>query len=212
MLKKSVVAIMAALLAACVAGPAAADLVCPDSSYCVVTFSNTYSGNWNTGLPYDYVTIAPDGNGETLAGMGIEIRVYLKNCQGDPLVGVPAQEIVAFNSALAICPGGNISDAGTDANGCATFTGSFDGGGCAQGLDIFADGVFICTVAVNINSTDRALSSPLFTDSSDLAALAGVLGVIGGHDICFDYNESGPPTIDSSDLAFFAGILGAACQ
>ena len=30
MLKKSVVAIMAALVAACMAGPAAADIVCPD--------------------------------------------------------------------------------------------------------------------------------------------------------------------------------------
>lgn len=215
MMKKSVVAIMAAIVA-CMAGTAAADVVCPDSSYCVVTFNASYSGSWNNGADYDYVTIAPNGLGETFAnasGAGnvlndIDIQVYLKNCNGDPLVGIPAQEIVLFNSGLCICPGGNTSDAGTDINGCATFTGSIAGGGCVQGLDVFADGVPICTMAVNVNSTDTGLASPCFVDSGDLAAFAGKLG--GAHHICFDFNETG--AIDSGDLAFFAGVLGAACQ
>lgn len=216
MMKKSVVAIMAAIVA-CMAGTAAADVVCPDSSYAVVTFNASYTGSWNNGADYDYVTIAPNGLGETFVNASgqnnvlpdIEIRVYLKNCNGDPLVGVPAQEIVLFNSGLCICPGGNTSDAGgTDVNGCATFTGSIAGGGCVQGLDVYADGVPIDAIAVNINSTDTGLASPCFTDSSDLTAFAGKLG--GAHDICFDYNETG--AVDSGDVAFFAGILGAACQ
>ena len=215
MMKKSVVAIMAAIVA-CMAGTAAADVVCPDSSYATVTFNASYTGSWNLGANYDYVTIAPSGLGETFAnasGQGnasldIDIRVYLKNCNGDSLVGVPTQEIVLFNSGLCICPGGNSSDAGTDLNGCATFTGSIAGGGCVQGLDVFADGVPIASIPVNINSTDTGLASPCFTDSGDLAAFAGKLG--GTHDICFDYNETG--AIDSGDLAFFAGVLGAACQ
>jgi len=215
MMKKSVVAIMAAIVA-CMAGTAAADVVCPDSSYAVVTFNASYTGSWNNGADYDYVTIAPNGLGETFINASgqnnvlpdIEIRVYLKNCNGDPLVGVPAQEIVLYNSGLCICPGGNISDAGTDINGCATFTGSIAGGGCVQGLDVYADGVPIDTIPVNINSTDTGLASPCFTDSSDLTAFAGKLG--GAHDICFDYNETG--AVDSGDVAFFAGVLGAACQ
>lgn len=212
MLRKSVVALMAGIVAAMVAGPAAADLVCPDSSYCVVTFSATYSGNWNNGANYDYVTINPDGQGETFAATGISISVYLKNCAGEPLIGVPNQEILLFNSGLCICPGGNISDAGTDANGCATFTGTIAGGGCVQGLDVFADGVFICTINVNINSPDTGLASPCFTDASDLGDFASRLGVPANYTICSDYNESGPPTIDASDLGFFAAALGASCQ
>jgi len=221
MMKKSVVAIMAAIVA-CMAGTAAADVVCPDSSYAVVVFNETYSGAWNNGSDYDYVTIAPSGLGETFpnaSGLNnalpdIEIRVYLKNCNGDPLVGVPAQEIVLYNSGLCICPGGNASDAGTDINGCATFTGSIAGGGCVQGLDVYADGVPIDTIPVNINSTDTGAASPCFTDSSDLAAFAPILGssAAGGapYSICFDYNESG--FVDSSDVSFFAQVLGAACQ
>jgi hypothetical protein len=211
---------MAGIVAAMLAGPASADLVCPDSSYCVVTFSNTFGGAWNNGADYDIVTINPDGQGETFAATGISISVYLKNCAGEPLVGIPTQEIVLFNSALCICPGGNISDAGTDANGCATFTGTISGGGCTLdpvsgaggGLDVFADGVFVCTIDVDINSPDTGLASPCFTDASDLGDFASRLGVGANYSICSDYNESGPPTIDASDLGFFASALGASCQ
>src|SRR5512143_1294054 len=54
MLKKSLVV---ALVAACYVGTAAADIVCPDSSYCVVNFATTKNR----------VTIAPNGAGETFA-------------------------------------------------------------------------------------------------------------------------------------------------
>jgi hypothetical protein len=184
----------------------------------VVIFRENFSGTWSNGNDYDYVTIAPNGLGETFANASglnnalpdIEIRVYLKNCNGVPLVGVPAQEIVLFNSGLCICPGGNSADAGgTDINGCATFSGSISGGGCVQGLDVYADGVPIDAIAVNINSTDTGLASPCFTDSADLVALATKIAP-APHDICFDYNEDGG--VNSSDLAFFAGVIGAACQ
>ena len=71
----------------------------------------------------------------------VEIRVYLRNCAGIPLVGVPAQEIVLYRSSLCLCPGGNIADAATDVNGCTTFTGTIRGGGCTPTLDLFAGGV-----------------------------------------------------------------------
>jgi type 1 fimbria pilin len=221
MFKKSVVALVAALLAMA-AGTASADVVCADSSYCTVTFTRTYTGNFNPGQPYDYVTVAPDGSGETFAQFGITIRVFLKNCQGQPLVGVPAQQINLFNANLCICPGGAISDAGTDANGMATFSGTLKAGGCVPSVDVYADGVFICTlrgpspalVTVKLNSTDAANqgTSPCFTDSSDLAAFAARIGKPAQYNICFDYNETGGPTIDSSDLAFFASVIGAACN
>lgn len=198
MLKKSLVV---ALVAACFVGTAAADIVCPDSSYCVVNITSK-----------DRVTIAPNGAGETFAGTGITIDVYLKNCNGAPLVGVPRQEIVIYNSGLCICPGGNVADAATDVNGMASFSGTIRGGGCVENLTIFADGVAICTIPVKTNSPDHVPASPCAVDASDLGALAARLGNPLQYNICFDYNESGPPTIDASDLAFFASLLGASCQ
>lgn len=230
MSRKLAVAAMAALFAACLAGPAAADIVCPDSSYCTVVFNRTYGTNSQfVGQLYDYVTIAPDAAGETFFNVNgtnevdglpdIDIRVYLRNCQGAPLVGVPAQEIVVFNSALCICPGGNISDAGTDVTGCAQFTGTMAAGGCVTSMDVFADGVFICTLrgqanrTVKTNSTDYAHqgTSPCFADAGDLAFLATQLGKAAASRICSDFNEQGV-NIDASDLAFFASFLGASCQ
>lgn len=202
MLKKSLVVALVAACAACYVGTAAADIVCADSSYCVVNFATSK----------DRVTIAPNGAGETFAATGITIEVYLRNCSGAPLVGVPRQEVVIYNSGLCICPGGNVSDAATDINGMTTFSGTIAGGGCVENLQIFADGVLICTIPVKTNSPDHVPASPCAVDGSDLSSLAVVLGNIAAYNICYDYNESGPPTIDGSDLSFFATLLGAGCQ
>jgi hypothetical protein len=202
MLKKSLVVALVAACAACYVGTAAADIVCADSSYCVVNFATSK----------DRVTIAPNGAGETFAATGITITVYLKNCSGAPLVGVPRQEVVVYNSGLCICPGGNVADAATDVNGATTFSGTIAGGGCVNNLQIFADGILICTIPVKTNSPDAVPASPCAVDASDLSSLATKLGSVPNYDICYDYNESGPPTIDASDLAFFATLLGAGCQ
>lgn len=115
---KSVIAVGVALLATA-AGTASADLVCADSSYSTVTFTRTYLGNFRPGQPYDYVTVNPDGRGDTFAATGITIRVFVRNCQGQPIAGLPTQQISLFNPSLCICPSGAISDAATDANGMA---------------------------------------------------------------------------------------------
>jgi hypothetical protein len=199
MFKKSLVMLL--VLAAFVSS-AAADIVCSDSSRATASFTSTKNR----------VTIAPNGAGETFAGTGITIDVYLKNCNGAPLVGVPAQEIVIFNIGLCICPGGNIADAATDINGHTTFTGTIRGGGCVENLQVYADGVAIgAALQVKTNSPDHVPASPCAVDASDLAALASKLGIVAQYNICFDYNESGGPTIDASDLAFFASLLGAQC-
>jgi hypothetical protein len=201
MLKKSLVVTLVAAVATCLAGSAYADVVCADSSYCVVQFSTTK----------DRVTIAPNGAGETFASTGITIRVYAKNCDGAPLVGIPAGEITIYNGALCICPGGNVADAATDINGCTTFSGTINGGGCVESLDIFIDGTFICSTTVKTNSPDHLPASPCNVDAADVSGLAFVLGRSDRYDICKDYNESGPPTVNAGDLSFFASLLGAAC-
>lgn len=199
MLKKSLVV---ALVLAAFVGSAAADIVCPESSYVTVTVGTKTR-----------ITIAPNGNGETWASIGVTIHVYLKNCNGAPLVGVPRPEIVIYNAGLFICPGGNVADAATDINGHTTFTGTIAGGGCVESMQVYADGIPIGgSLNLKTNSPDHVPASPLAVDASDLSSLAAKLGVPLQYNICYDYNESGPPTIDASDLSFFAAYLGAQCQ
>ena len=188
-----------------------ADIVCSDSSYVSVTFAKTYTANYMTGQPYDFVTVSPSGGGETFSATGITIRVYLKNCQGEPLVGVPAQEIILFNSGLCVCPGGNTADSSTDLNGCTQFSGTIRAGGCVTSLTCFADGVSIGIIPVKINSQDRVTSSPCVVDADDLGGMVFRLGKPERYSICFDFNETGT-TIDASDLAAFASVFGVRCQ
>ena len=61
----------------------------------VVSFDRVYTGSYRNGEPYDYLTIQPDGGGETLEEAGINIRVRL-HCdeRGFSYVGVPPNEVV----------------------------------------------------------------------------------------------------------------------
>jgi len=182
---------------------AAADILCADSVYCTVAFTNPAK---------DRITISPAGTGDTFAGTGITIRVFVKNDQGHPLVGVPAEFVVLFNSELCICLGGNIADAPTDVNGMTTFSGTIRGGGCVNALRLWVDGFLVCTLAVKTNSWDALPASPCFVDAGDVAALSTRLGSHDGdpnYSICSDFNED--TRIDAGDLASFADQLGAEC-
>jgi hypothetical protein len=205
MFKKALVMTAAAALTLGCVGAASADIVCADSSYCVVQFANPAR---------DRITISPNGNGDTFNSTGITVQVFLRNCQGQVLAGVPAQEVILFNANLCICPGGNIADAATDLNGMTTFSGTIRGGGCVSSLQVFADGVAICNTTIKTNSWDALPASPCFVDAGDLAALATRLGTSqaggGAYTICSDWNED--TFIDAGDVASFAQQLGAACQ
>src|SRR5262245_3385801 len=191
MRSRAILLVLAALLACGALGPprAAADIVCPDSSYATVQFTRSFTGIYRNGQPYDVVTVGPAGV-ESFAEVGIVIQVYLKNCAGSPLVGVPRQGIVLFNSNLCICPVGNIADAATDANGATSFSGAMLSGGCVTTLSVFADGVFIATLPIKTNSPDAIPQSPCFVDAADLAAFMSVYGTENGlhpnYTICKD--------------------------
>jgi hypothetical protein len=206
MFKKALVMMAAVAITLGCVSVASADIVCADSSYVIVTFTNPAK---------DRISISPNGNGDSFSATGITINVFLRNCQGAALAGVPAQEIVLFNSGLCICPGGNIADAATDVLGHTSFSGTIRGGGCVNSLDCFADGVFIPRRGVQLgvlrtNSWDALPSSPCFVDAGDTASFATRLGIPANYTICSDWNEDG--FIDAGDVASFAGQLGAACQ
>lgn len=194
--------------------PAArADVVCPDSSYVVAEFACTFAGDYRTGEPKDIVSVAPNDEGETLAAAGITIRVYLKNCAGAPLVGVPASaiEIALDGSIVCACAGGNLADGPTDANGSTTFTGRIRAGGCGTSATVRADGVVIGTVPLQFNSADRGKPT-CGIDVHDLNPLIFQYGAkvgTAGYSVCADLNEDG--VLDATDVAILATAWVSSC-
>ena len=193
--------LLSGAMSTCFAGRAAADVVCPDQSYCIVNFA--------TGK--DRITIVPGGTGETFASAGITIDVYLRHCDGRPYAGIPAQEVMLYSSDLCICPGGSFADAQTNLDGYTSFSGTLSAGGCAENLSVYTEGIFIATIPVKTNSPDLLPASPCRADASDVSAVAALLGRADRYTACADWNESGPPTIDAGDLSYFASQFGAQC-
>jgi hypothetical protein len=128
-------------------------IVCAQTSQASATFSRAFTGTYQPGQPYAVGTVSPDG-GESFAATGILIDVYVRNCQGNPIAGLPAQEVV-LNSGVCMCPGRNMADAATDLAGHTQFTGMLRAGGCVNGLSVYADGVLIGEVPVRTNCVGR---------------------------------------------------------
>ena len=178
-----------------------------------LSFARRFAGTYRPGEPYDVLTIDPSWTGETLEDVGISLRVRLFcDCFGidtGPLAGLPAAEIVLYSSSLAL---GTVLTASmpTDSEGWTEFHGTMRGGGCAQSLTLFADGMPAATIPIKINSPDALPASPCAVDAGDLSALAARLGIPANYSICSDWNEDG--AVDAADVSAFASVLGAACN
>lgn len=206
---RAIVGVLGLWLAASPARAACDDpaLPCPDSSMVSVEFTQVFTGSYRNGEPRDILSITPGVVLETLASNGITIGVRLRNHLGQPLVGVPASQVVLTHPALCMCTGGNHADAPTASNGVTHFTGAVLGGGCVSELRVRALGVVVGAVPVKTNSTDPVPHSPCSIDGGDLSNFVTVFGIV--HDICKDYNEDG--AVDASDLSFFALSRFASC-
>lgn len=175
-------------------------------------FERTFTGSYRYGEPYDVLTIDPAGTGETLADIGVTLRVRVYcDCWGQdmgPIAGLPATGIALYSNSLCGCPFLTAA-APTDSGGWTEFQGTMRGGGCAEQLGLFVDGVYAGVVHIRINSPDTGTASPCQVDASDLSPLSARLGVPASYSICYDYNEDG--AVDSGDLSYFASSLRAAC-
>lgn len=183
---------------------------CPEPGQIELTFSRTFQGSYRHGEPYDVLTVTPNGSGETLARVGIGLRIQIVcSCGGFPIAGIPPEDMVLFSSGMCNCPGGIAASGPTDPNGWAEFTGTMRAGGCASSLTLFVDGVSVRTVPILVNSPDINAAAPCAVDASDFSAFVTVFAHPERYGICFDYNESG--TVDASDLSYFASAFHSAC-
>ncbi len=161
------------------------------------------------------LTVDPAGRGESLESAGITLRVRMLCNRGtpespnfQPVAGMPAQEIQLYAPELAYCVP-LMASTPTDQDGWTEFHGTYQAGGCAEHVQVWAEGYFMADIPLRINSPDTGVASPGRVDGSDLAALATHLGRPDRYSICFDFNEDG--STDASDLACFALSLGNGC-
>ena len=80
--------------------------------------------------------ISPAGLAPSLADQGIIIEVEILDCGEIPIVNFPFQDIWVSDPGtgeLALCQGGSMADANTDANGYTTISGVVFGGGYTEG-------------------------------------------------------------------------------
>jgi len=189
------------VLASLLTTETAAYTISPDSSYVQVTFACRFTGSYRTGEPLDVVTVSPNGNGDTFAQSGISIRVFLRDDEGRPVVGVPAESITLTHPALCVCPGGNVADAPTDASGSTSFSGALRAGGCAPNLMLQVDGVDICPVPVMTNSPDFTYGDPCSVAADELALFANLI-TGNAYTLCRDLNVDG--VINAVDWAILA--------
>jgi len=119
--------------------------------------------------------ICPAGDGETLADAGATITVTVLDANGLPCVGYPKENIWVSSivpDELELCPGANMADTDTDANGVTTISGTIVGGGYTQnGLYVHIDGEPISgsPLSINVNSVD--ITGDLYIDLCEMIIL-----------------------------------------
>ena len=189
---------------------------CSPAAEVQLTFANTFTGTYRTGEPFDVVTIDPAGTSEALDDVGISLRVRLYcDCFGQdygPLAGLPPDVILLFANSLHPAASWFASTA-TDAEGWTEFHATMTGGGCAQSLDLYADGMYVTTLHIQVNSPDATPTTydgSCAVDAGDIAALAARLGNPAAYSMCFDWNEDG--AVDAGDVAALSAVLGAQCD
>ena len=134
---------------------------------------------------------------------------------GDPVPNYPREDIWLMDDfgQLAVCPGGSIPDANTDAQGRTSWTLPMELGGHAEpggdnrlgisisGWDLYSPGLD----DFRLNSSD--LDGNRVVNLSDVVLFTR--GFYGPYDYSCDFRWDG--TVNLSDLALLASSLGAAC-
>jgi len=120
-----------------------------------------------------HALISPLGEFPSLSSQGLTITVTIRDGLNQPIQGVTNDRITLGSQAgtLVFCPTDNYADGSTDASGQTTFSGSMTGGGFAQDLRVYIDGLEIpVPLALEVNGPD--LSQDLQIDLVDLSNLA----------------------------------------
>lgn len=157
------------------------------------------------------VYITPAGTGPTLAARGATVTVEVRSFDDQPIEGYPLQDIVlgdSGNGDLAVCPGGAVADANTDADGITTISGSIAGGGWTlEGVTVYLGGVPIAGAALPIDVNSPDVNGDRVVDLTDVGLFAASFGDDSALEI--DFNHDG--NVDIADFGLFAQHVGESC-
>jgi hypothetical protein len=105
-----------------------------------------------------------DGSGETLADLGAQVTVSVRDGEGAPISNIPADLIFLVNcdeNGNFVADPPLYADGPTDANGITTISGALCGRGWSDGLSVVAIGVVLrCSMtevpcqSIRVRSTD----------------------------------------------------------
>jgi hypothetical protein len=150
------------------------------------------------------IFVCPAGDGPTLASQGLTITVTLEDAGGDPIAGFPFEDIWVGDCGsgdMALCAGGSVADANTNANGMTTISGALAAGGCAQGgLCVYVAGSVISGSVLPIDVVSPDLNGDLSVDLLDVAAFVN-LYFSGNYEFCVDFD--GNSDLNMCDMALF---------
>ncbi len=150
------------------------------------------------------VLITPAGTGQSLAGVGSTVTVTVKDVNGDPIAGYPFQDIYLDDfvvGEIALCQGGSVADANTDAAGVTTISGAIAGGGFTQnGMQVYLAGTPLAGAALDINVVSCDINGDLIVDIGDIGDFA--VDFNGAYNFRSDFVFDG--VIDLSDIGELA--------
>ena len=161
-----------------------------------------------------HLVVVPDGSGPALGPEGHTITVTLRDANGDVIVGYPFQDLYLAalddGGTMAVCPGGAVADANTDATGTATFTGSLAAGGWTDDtLVLFVGGTPIVhsPLGITVNSPD--INGDLQVNLSDIGFFA--LDFATGYAFRSDLAGDLDGVLNIADVGRMASWVGREC-
>ncbi len=158
------------------------------------------------------LNITPAGNGSSLGAAGLTVTVTVIDGNTDPIPGYPFQDIWLDDDGsgdIALCQGGSVADANTNAAGVTTISGPIAGGGWTQGgMQVYLAGVSLSGPALLIDVNSQDINGDITVNLADLGDFAGDFSN-GSFDFRSDFTCDG--TENLADVGGFASANGESC-
>ena len=155
------------------------------------------------------VLITPASTGGSIADAGATVTVTLLDAGGLPVPNFPFQDIWVGHpgaNEIALCQGGSVAAANTNASGVTTITGVVSGGGWATTSQVYINGTPLAQapLAVGMNSPD--INGDLNVNLNDFSAFGVDFNTAAFRS---DYVFNG--LVDLADYSRFGQTFGETC-
>jgi hypothetical protein len=156
-----------------------------------------------------FVLITPQGNGGSIANSGATVTVTVLDFGGLPVAGFPFQDIYLDDPgdfSIALCQGGSVADANTNALGITTIGGVISGGGNTVTTQVYISGTPLTQAPLLISLVSPDITGDAVVDGVDF----GTFGIdFGTSAFQSDFTFDG--SVDLTDFGIFGVAFGEVC-